>query len=147
MRGAGRNQSTFVARTWALLVLVLLASQAMWAQGAAPIIDPSWAVPSQAAQRQNPLVHKPDAALGGGKIFQRSCIMCHGDATHARTNHAPDLSSPAVQLETDGSLFWRISQGNTRRAMPSFSNIPEGQRWQLVLYIRSIAKPETNAAK
>jgi mono/diheme cytochrome c family protein len=147
MRGAGQNHSIFAGRNWALLVVVLLASQAMWAQSAAPIIDPSWAVPSQAAQRQNPLANKPGAALGGGKIFQRSCITCHGDATHARTNHAPDLSSAAVQLETDGSLFWRISQGNTRRAMPSFSNIPEGQRWQLVLYIRSISVPETSAAK
>jgi mono/diheme cytochrome c family protein len=88
---------------------------------------------------QNPLRDKPEAAAGGRKLFQRSCVMCHGDTTHERANHAPELAQPAVQAESDGALFWRISNGNPRRAMPAFSGLPEGQRWQLVLYIRSMA--------
>jgi mono/diheme cytochrome c family protein len=136
-----------VNRMGALLVILLMGSQALRAQSAAAVIDPSWAVPPQAAQRQNPMRIHPDAALGGRKIFERNCVMCHGDVTHPRTNHAPDLSSPAVQIETDGSLFWRMSQGNSRRAMPSFSSIPETQRWQLVLYIRSLSKQEATNSK
>ena len=132
-----------ISQKWTLVVVLLLASTAMEAQTAAPLIDPSWVVPAQAAQRQNPLRDRPDAALGGRKIFERNCLMCHGDVAHEQKNHAPDLSSAAVQAETDGALFWRMSQGNSRRKMPAFSSIPEPQRWQLVLYIRSLSKQGT----
>jgi len=127
------------------LFLMIVSGATLLAQNA--IIDPSWVVPPKAIERQNPMRDKPSAFLGGRKIFEHTCIECHGDATHPRTNNAPDLSSPAVQSETDGSLFWRISQGNSRRAMPSFSNIPETQRWQLVLYIRSISKQVAPVSK
>jgi mono/diheme cytochrome c family protein len=122
-----------------LLILTLLGVAALFAQPPAKGVDPTWVVPSKAAERQNPLRDKPEAAAGGKKIFERSCVTCHGNATHERKNKAPDLSQSAVQSESDGALFWRISNGNSRTAMPSFSSLPEGQRWQLVLYIRSLA--------
>ena len=103
-------------------------------------VDPDWKVPAEAQQRANPLSSKPELAAGGHKIFDRNCLQCHGDATHERKNNAPDLASPAVQQDSDGALFWRISSGNARKGMPSFSSLPEAQRWQLVLYIRSIRK-------
>jgi hypothetical protein len=45
-----------------------------------------------------------------------------------------------IQQETDGAIFWKISAGNSRPRMPGYSSIPEAQRWQLVLYIRSLGK-------
>jgi hypothetical protein len=54
------------------------------------------------------------------------------------TKHSADLQLPGVQRQTDGVLFWKISNGNTSRGMPSFSKLPELQRWQLVLYIRTL---------
>ena len=51
--------------------------------------------------------------------------------------HAADLQLPVVQQQTDGTLFWKITNGNPDRGMPSFSNVPELQRWQIVLYLRS----------
>ncbi len=104
-----------------------------------PDIDPNWVVPAKAAAVENPLAGNREAAMGGKKIFARSCAMCHGDEKNPRKNNAPDLSSPGAHLESDGALFWRMSNGNSRRGMPSFSSLPEGQRWQLVLYIRSMA--------
>jgi mono/diheme cytochrome c family protein len=121
----------------ALLAVALIAQSPSPAPEAT--LDPSWAVPAKAAERVNPMRDKPEASAGGRKLYQRSCLMCHGDATHARANHAPDLASPAAQAESDGALFWRISNGNSRRGMPSFSGMPEAQRWQLVLYIRALA--------
>lgn len=105
-----------------------------------PAIDPNWVVPAKAAAVENPLAGKAQAAMGGKKIFSRSCVMCHGDEKNPRKNNAPDLSSQDAQKESDGALFWRISNGNSRRGMPSFSSLPEGQRWQVVLYIRSLKK-------
>jgi hypothetical protein len=37
-------------------------------------------------------------------------------------------------------LFWKITNGNTDRGMPSFSKLPELQRWQLVLYLRTLRR-------
>jgi mono/diheme cytochrome c family protein len=121
--------------------IILLACTAICpAQGTKPV-DPDWKVPEKAAHQPNPLREKPQLAAGGGKIFDRNCMQCHGDEKHERKNNAPDLSSAAVQQEPDGALFWRISSGNARKGMPAFSSLPETQRWQLVLYIRSMAKP------
>jgi len=124
------------ARLLAVGILACAVSMAVAQAG----VDPSWVVPEKARQQQNPLKDKPDAALGGKKIFTRTCVTCHGDEKNARKNNAPNLGSEVVQAEPDGALFWRISNGNSRKGMPSFSSLPEPQRWQLVLYIRSLAR-------
>jgi hypothetical protein len=50
-----------------------------------------------------------------------------------------------VQAQSDGALFWRISAGNAYDGMPSFSYLPELQRWQLVLHLRTLTSPATSA--
>ena len=125
-------------RTLAAVLLFAFAAIALSQE--TKTVDPDWKVPGKAAQQQNPLREKPELAAGGRKIFDRNCVQCHGDDTHQRKNNAPDLASAAVQQETDGALFWRISSGNARKGMPSFSSFPDAQRWQLVLYIRSMKK-------
>lgn len=122
-----------------LMAALLLACSAIAFCQKLETVDPDWKVPEKASQRQNPLLDKPDLAAGGRKIFERNCVQCHGDKAHERKNNAPDLASSAVQQESDGALFWRISSGNARKGMPSFTSLPEAQRWQLVLYIRSMS--------
>ncbi len=124
------------------VVALLLSAFCASAQTEKKSFDPSWVVPDKAAQQKNPLSAKPEAAAGGGKLFSRLCATCHGDTSHGQTNNAPDLRSDLVQHETDGALFWRISNGNSRKGMPSFSSLPEMQRWQLVLYIRTLMEPQ-----
>jgi len=121
-----------------LASLVIAVANVCAAQPQQKSADPAWIVPEKAIQRTNPLAGRPDAAVGGGKLFARMCASCHGDATHGQKNNAPDLRAEFVQQETDGALFWRISNGNSRKGMPSFSSLPEAQRWQLVLYLRTL---------
>lgn len=109
-------------------------------------VDPAWLVPEKAIAQKNPYAGRPELASGGGKLFARMCTSCHGDESHPQKNGAPDLRSEAVQKESDGALFWRISNGNSRKGMPSFSGIPEVQRWQLVMYIRTL-RADTPPAK
>lgn len=106
------------------------------AQTVAPLAQ--WQAPAEAAARVNPLVTKPELAAGGKKIFLRNCTQCHGTGAGQTHNNAPILASDKVQQESDGALFWKITNGNTRTGMPSFSSLPDGQRWQLVLFIRSL---------
>jgi mono/diheme cytochrome c family protein len=97
---------------------------------------PEWTAPADAAAKPNPFRDKPELAAGGRKVFAKSCAMCHDAGDKQK---GPVLSSDAVQKESDGALFWKISNGNSRTGMPTFSMLPDAQRWQLVLYIRSLA--------
>jgi len=122
-----------------LLVAACMIVGALHGQNTAYRQDPSWRAPQDAAARTNPLAHKPEAAAGGQKLFHRNCTECHGDdGSGLAKKHAADLLLPAVQVQTDGTLFWKITNGNVDRGMPSFSKLPELQRWQLVLYLRML---------
>lgn len=98
--------------------------------------DASWTAPAQAARRTNPLDGRLDAAPGGRKLFHERCAPCHGDDAQG-SERGPDLTAADVQAQSDGALFWKMTQGNTRGGMPSFSFLPELQRWQLVLHVRA----------
>jgi mono/diheme cytochrome c family protein len=123
----------------------LLAAAQLLAENPGYQQDPNWRAPSEAAARPNPLASKPQAAAGGRKLFIRNCVECHGsDGAGIEEKHAADLQLPMVQSQSDGTFFWKITNGNSRRGMPSFSKLPELQRWQIVLYIRTlIHNPET----
>jgi mono/diheme cytochrome c family protein len=104
--------------------------------------DPAWRAPERAVFRPNPLATRPDATLGGRKLFLRHCSECHGEDGRGVKHHAADLRLQVVHRQTDGALFWKITNGNMDRGMPSFSRLPELQRWQLVLFIRTLKEPD-----
>jgi mono/diheme cytochrome c family protein len=101
--------------------------------------DSEWSAPSRARMRANPLANRTDTLAGGARLFDLRCANCHGQDAQGGTR-APDLTHPVVQAQSDGALFWKITSGNTRTGMPSFSFLPELERWQLVQYLRSTAR-------
>ena len=126
----------------AIAILLCLASFAI-AQNYAYTPDPNWRAPDSAVAKPNPLASRPEATAGGKKLFFRNCVECHGqEGTGLVKKHAADLQLPTVQQQTDGTLFWKISNGNPDRGMPSFSRLPELQRWQLVLFLRTLHTPD-----
>jgi mono/diheme cytochrome c family protein len=107
--------------------------------------DPVFRVPADAAAKHNPLAKKLEAAAGGKKLFLRNCAECHqDDGAGMVKKHSADFQLPSVQEQSDGSLFWKITNGNPDRGMPSFSQLPELQRWQLVLFLRTLGAPATD---
>jgi mono/diheme cytochrome c family protein len=101
--------------------------------------DLRWRASDEAAARANPLATRPEAAAGGRKLFLRNCAECHQpDGFGMEKKHSADFHLPVVQQQSDGTLFWKITNGNASRGMPSFSKLPELQRWQLVLFIRTL---------
>jgi mono/diheme cytochrome c family protein len=116
----------------------------LWAQNVAYRPDEGWQAPRVAAERDNPLPATPEIVGGGRKLFRRHCAECHrGDGQGGKK--AADLLLPVVQEQSDGALFWKISNGNPRRGMPSWGRLPEPQRWQLVLYLRAL-RPDPGGA-
>lgn len=99
----------------------------------------SWSAPPQADTLSNPFVNRQDTAAGGRKIFQQRCTVCHG-GDGSGNKRGPNLTVGSVQRQTDGALFWKISNGNTRTGMPGFSFLPRAQRWQLVQHLRELAE-------
>jgi mono/diheme cytochrome c family protein len=113
--------------------------EALAAQNTSYEPDPKWRVPAGAAAKPNPLAGRAEAALGGRKLFRRNCVECHNQqGTGVAEKHAADFELEVVQDQTDGALFWKITNGNPDRGMPSFSKLPELQRWQLVLFLRTL---------
>jgi len=111
---------------------------AMVSIAAQPQRERTWVAPPSADSRQNPLNEQPEIVAGGSKLFRQRCALCHGqDGTG--TNRGPNLMTRQIQDQSDGALFWKISSGNTRTGMPSYSFLPEAQRWQLVFHLRAQA--------
>ena len=123
--------------------LVCVASVIAAAQNSGYQQDARWRAPQEAAARQNPLASRPEAAAGGRKLFLKNCAECHGqDGSGMEKKRSADFHLAFVQEQSDGILFWKITNGNASRGIPSFSKLPELQRWQLVLYIRQLKRSE-----
>jgi len=105
-----------------------------------------WAAPGEADNVKNPLAGNTETLQYAKVIYATYCGPCHGSkgkgdgvaAAGLQTKPA-DHSSDNVQKQTDGALFWMISEG--RNPMPAYkSTQTENQRWELVNFIRTLAK-------
>lgn len=134
------------ASGWALFLGLFVGAAVLMAQNLSYRQDPGWKAPARAAARKNPLAGRSDVIAGGKKLFERHCIECHGRSGQG-LGHAADLQLPVVQQQSDGTLFWKITTGNARHGMPTFSGLPELQRWQLVMYLRTLPHPAGQAAQ
>ncbi len=95
--------------------------------------------PASAAAQAYP--HAADAdPKAGQEIYQQRCAACHGmDAKGA--GNVPALTTPHVQSAKPGELFWYITKGDLANGMPSWTSLPEQQRWQVVSYVKYISGP------
>jgi mono/diheme cytochrome c family protein len=103
------------------------------------VADDAWKSQVSASERArtNPLATNPDAARAGGHIFAEHCAKCHG-ADGQGHGSKPSLRTEEVQNASDGELFWMLKNGQVRHGMPSWSTLPEGQRWQVIAYVKSL---------
>ncbi len=100
--------------------------------------------PVSADAISNPLKGNIQATLEGKKIYTLYCVACHGVKGKGDGIAAPGLSrrpadhtSDFVQKQTDGAIFWIITEGNN--PMPTYkTTLTETQRWQVVNYIRTL---------
>jgi len=105
----------------------------------ASIGDGQWLarVPAKEAARENPLASDPGATRVGAKLFAQHCAECHGKDGGGK-NGKPSLHSAHVAQATPGQLFWLLTNGSLKNGMPSWSRLPEQQRWQLVTHVKTI---------
>lgn len=106
-----------------------------------------WPVPDKDKKMKNPVAADAESIAAGKALWNTHCKSCHGakglgDGTKAATlkTEPGDFSKADVQNETDGTLFYRTSEG--RDDMPSFKKkIPDqDDRWSIINYIRTFKK-------
>jgi mono/diheme cytochrome c family protein len=105
-----------------------------------------WEPPKTADDIHNPFTNDAAATQEGKTNYHLYCAPCHGDkgrgdgAAAAGLSVKPaDHSSAAIQSKSDGALFWEMSEGHS--PMPAYkTTLTEQQRWQLVNFIRTLAK-------
>ena len=120
----------------AVAAITLLA----WAGVAVVSAQGPWVAPAEAKAIKNPVKGVGNAK----KSVETNCVSCHGasgkgDGPAAAALPPPkpaNWTSAAVQKETDGEIFWKMSNG--RGAMPPWKHLPEQERWEIVNYIRTL---------
>lgn len=95
-------------------------------------------VPAKDHTRVNPLAAQPESVAAGALVYKEHCAQCHRADAMGDGKKKPPLRSEVVRSATDGDLEWFLRQGDLGHGMPSWSSLPEAQRWQLVAYLRSI---------
>ena len=93
-------------------------------------------VPAAERVRVNPYAGQADAVAAGGRLFADHCSRCHG-ADLMGENGKPSLKTEVVRGATDGELFWLLRNGDLRHGMPSWSGLPEPERWEIVAFLKS----------
>ena len=108
-------------------------------------ISDEWEAPDDANDLKNPLQNNLLTEHKGKEVYNLYCLSCHGEvgfgdgAAGASFERRPaNFHSRRVKSQSDGVLFWKITNGRTN--MPSFKQVlSDEQRWQLVSYIRKIS--------
>jgi mono/diheme cytochrome c family protein len=109
-------------------------------------------LPVSEVRRPNPVKPTPESIAEGKKIYSYDCAGCHGANGDGKTDAGkemkiPDFTDPeALKDHTDGQMFYVIKNG--RGSMPlEGDRVKEEQMWDLVNYVRSLAKKKAVSAE
>lgn len=105
-----------------------------------------WKAPKEAKTTVNPVTNDKTSIKAGKKMYKQLCAVCHGDrgkgdglASAALNPKPANFLSEHVTKQTDGELFWKITNGNAPMASYKETLKPT-QRWQLINYINTLKK-------
>ena len=131
-----------------LFLLALLALSLASAPPSAKAADASkdeWKAPAYASKKANPIPSDEKSIAAGKDAYLTNCLACHGPGGKGDGPAAPSLERPPGDLtsaktheQTDGALFWKITNGK-KPMPPAPKELNETQRWQIVNYVRTFA--------
>jgi mono/diheme cytochrome c family protein len=105
----------------------------------------------QADTLKNPIAANPASLTKGKSLFSKNCASCHGTKGNGDTPLGKAFNPPARDFTdttwqgryTDGQIFAVIAKGIPGTGMVPFEkSIKEGDRWNLVNYIRTLSLPK-----
>jgi len=95
-------------------------------------------IPAKDHARANPLAGDSEATAAGAVVYREHFQQCHKANGQGDGHKRPSLSSQRIRGVSDGDIEWFLRQGDLGHGMPSWSSLPQAQRWQLVAFLRSI---------
>jgi mono/diheme cytochrome c family protein len=106
-----------------------------------------WAVPEKNAKMANPVKSDAESLKIGKEVWTKHCVSCHGKTGAGDGSKAAqletameDVSTAAVQGQSDGELYYKVSEG--RDEMPTFKKkISDTEElWSVVNFMRTLKK-------
>jgi len=142
-----------MVRAFCVLSMLLAAAALASAQESKPAAGASGAeykIPPEAAKLANPVKPTPASIAQGKKMYDIDCQVCHGKDGDGKGDLAADMKvkladyrdPAALKDRTDGELFYIIKNGKGEMPSEGDRGKPEAM-WNLVNYIRSLAKKES----
>ncbi len=74
----------------------------------------------------------------GAALYHDHCQECHQANATGDGGKKPSLRTEDIRTASDGDLEWFLRQGDLRHGMPSWSSLPQAQRWAIISYLRSL---------
>ena len=104
-----------------------------------------WIAPARAAKKKNPIEANEPSLAKGKAVYLKECLSCHGPsgkgdgpAVKDLEKRPEDLTLPKTLNQTDGALFWKITEG--RKPMASYEKtLSEEDRWNVINHMRNLA--------
>ena len=101
--------------------------------------------PPSSQQKKNPYAGQAAAVKAGERLYALNCRSCHGVNGKGNGN-IPALSRGATQTVPDGEIFWFITTGSVDNGMPSWAQLSELKRWQIVSYLKTLKNARNTGA-
>jgi glucose/arabinose dehydrogenase len=98
--------------------------------------------PASSKAMKNPYEGQAAAISAGKQLYARNCLSCHGKSGGG-TGNVPSLIDGKLETTAPGEVFWFITKGDKDNGMPSWAQLPENQRWQIISYVKSLGLPQT----
>lgn len=125
--------------TMLFAIIAILFSTSIYSQS-------TWKAPKNADEIKNPFKGDVAATKKGKKTYTQLCIICHGTkgkgdgiAGMALNPKPANFNSGEVFNQSDGAIFWKITEGNA--PMAAYKDLlSKEERWQLVNYLRTLKK-------
>jgi mono/diheme cytochrome c family protein len=147
MSGFNKGASVWLARALGACLVLAMCNFALGRLAAQEPAAAPWVAPDDAKKVKNPVPPTPETLSDAEMLFTDNCVLCHGEkgvgdgpgAKTIKVKPANFTDAKMMAAETDGSLFWKMSNG--RGPMPSWKDtLSEKERWELVGYIRKLTK-------
>ncbi len=138
-----------------VLALALGMAPSARAQAAQPAAAaPDCKVPEAAAKLDNPVKADSGSIDEGKRLFESQCALCHGKGGDGKGDLVESMGLKmrnyrdprALNNFSDGTLFYILKKG-CGQMLGEEGRMKENQMWDMINYIRSLARKETAEKK
>jgi mono/diheme cytochrome c family protein len=139
-----------------LAAMLLACTESVFAQnppGLCPQQRSTVKAPDEFYALENPQRSSPERIAVGRRLYEKgaapACQLCHGLKGDGKGTLASQfeprprnfICAEMLDEIPDGQLFWIIRNGSADTGMPAYPKLSDRSIWRIILYLRTLAKP------